>query len=131
MIAGLDLPILPDGWVYEGWGVTQGTPLSTGRFTDPAAADDASPFSDGGPAFPGEDFLTDLPDGVTPPVDLADGSSLIVVSVEPDLAGIDPTGSGPFALKPLALEVPEDHGTATFTDLGAGPQIAVTGTAQF
>ena len=131
MMPGLTLPMLPEGWVYEGWAVTQGMPLTTGRFTDPAAADMASPYSDGGPPFPGEDLLFDLPMGITPPVNLADGSSMLVISVEPDLAGTDPTGDGPFAIKPLAKPVPMDHPTATFTELGAGPVVTVSGTATF
>ena len=131
MAPGLSLPALPAGWVYEGWAVTQGTPLTTGRFSDPAMADLDAPFSDPGPPFPGEDFLTNLPMGVTPPVNLADGSSMIVISVEPDLAGVDPTGPGPFAIKPLALPIPENHPTVMFTALGVGPQPTVSGTISY
>ena len=130
-VAGLTLPALPSGWVYEGWGVTQGVPLSTGRFTDAGAADLASPYSDGGPPFPGEDFLTDLPAQMQPPVDLADGNSMVVISVEPDLAGVDPTGDGPFAIKPLAADVPMGLAGATFSQLGVGPVVSISGTATF
>lgn len=110
----LTLPELPDGWVFEGWGVTQGHPLTTGRFTEATGADSAAPFSgpNPGPPFPGEDFLQNLPPGITPPVDLADGSSLIVITLEPDMAGVDPTGDGPFSIKPLLVLVPDgapDH----------------------
>ncbi len=103
----LDVPTLPDGWVFEGWGVTQGTPLSTGRFSSASGADDSAIFSGplAGPPFPGEDFLTNLPPGVTAPVDLADGSTMIVLTVEPDLDGSDPTGAGPFSMKPLLVAV--------------------------
>ena len=31
--AGLSLPTLPSGWKYEGWAVINGTPISTGTFT--------------------------------------------------------------------------------------------------
>lgn len=105
--ASLALPTLPDGWVFEGWGVTQGLPLTTGRFTSASGADLASPFSgpNPGPPFPGEDFLTNLPAGITPPVDLADGGSMIVITLEPDLGGVDPTGPGPFSIKPLVVQV--------------------------
>jgi hypothetical protein len=105
--ASLDLPTLPTGWVFEGWGVTQGSPLTTGRFTSVSGADLSSPFSgpNPGPPFPGEDFLANLPAGITPPVDLADGSSMIVITVEPDLGGVDPTGPGPFSIKPLVTPV--------------------------
>ena len=106
----LQLPDLPDGWVWEGWGVTQDTPLSSGRFDLAAGADDSSAFSGPlpGPPFPGEDFLSNLPQSVTPPVDLADGASTIVITVEPDLDGTDPTGMGPFSIKPLVKAIPAD-----------------------
>ena len=129
--AALTLPALPDGWVYEGWGVTQGTPLSSGRFTDIAAADLMAPFSgpNAGPPFPGEDFVANLPDAITPPVNLADGASLIVISVEPDLAGVDPTGAGPFSIKPLVGDVPEGLADHTLTAMGANLGTVPSGTA--
>lgn len=129
--AALMLPALPDGWVYEGWAVTQKTPLSTGRFRTAGGADASAAFSGptSGPAFPGEDFVRGLPAGITSPVNLAEGASTIVVSVEPDLGGVDPTGAGPFAIKPLAGVVPAgltDHIlTALAPDLASLP----TGTA--
>lgn len=106
--ASLQLPDLLDGWVWEGWGVTQGSPLSSGRFSSPTAPDESSQFSGPlpGPPFPGEDFLANLPSGVSDAVDLADGSSVIVLTIEPDLGGDDPTGDGPFSIKPLVRMVP-------------------------
>jgi len=114
---GLDLPTLPDGWAYEGWTVIDGQPLSTGRFTDPAGADDADTFSgpDGGPAFPGEDFVANAPDGLTFPVELF--GSTVVISVEPE----PDDGPTPFALKPLVHEVPAGIGDHEVQDMGAGP----------
>lgn len=94
---GLDLPTLPAGWAYEGWAVIDGTPVTTGRFTDVAAMDDAAPFSGAsdGPPFPGEDFLMNAPAGLTFPTDLAGG--LAVISIEPD-----PDDSpAPYTFKPL------------------------------
>jgi hypothetical protein len=104
----LTLPRPPAGWVFEGWGVTQGAPLTTGRFTSVTGPDLASPFSgpNPGPPFPGEDFVARLPAGVVPPVNLADGHSTVVITVEPDIGGHDPTGAGPFAIKPLTGAVP-------------------------
>ncbi|MFT4930622.1 MAG: hypothetical protein ACI91T_000493 [Natronomonas sp.] len=119
----LDLPALPSGWVYEGWAVTRGHPISTGRFGTPAGADshsDHGGMSDG-PPFPGEDLLRNPPMGVSFPADLADGKSKIVVSVEPDLDGTDPTGPKPFAVKPLVASVPEDAADHTSYDLMANP----------
>jgi hypothetical protein len=111
----LRLPQPPPGWVFEGWGVTQDTPLTTGRFTSVTGPDLASPFSgpNPGPPFPGEDFVTRLPAGVVPPVNLADGRSTVVITVEPDIGGNDPTGAGPFSIKPLVAAVPADASPGT------------------
>jgi anti-sigma-K factor RskA len=114
MQASLRLPTTPAGWAWEGWGVTQETPLTTGRFVKAAGADRAAPFSGPkpGPPFPGEDFLQRLPSGISAPADLADGTSMVVLTLEPDLAGKDPTGPAPFSIKPLVGTVPaqaQDH----------------------
>ncbi len=101
---GLTLPTLPAGWVYEGWAVVDGTPISTGRFTDLSAADDFDGFSGtaGGPPYPGEDLLTNAPSGLTFPVDLS--GKTVVISVEPS-----PDNSpAPFTLKPLVGAVPSN-----------------------
>jgi hypothetical protein len=129
----LDVPMLPAGWVYEGWGVTQGTPLSTGRFDSPSGVDDAAPFSgpQPGPPFPGEDFLNNLPAGVAAPVDLADGSSSIVLTVEPDLAGTDPTGPAPFSIKPLLTMVAAGAADHTSIALGLDLSTVPSGAARF
>ena len=107
MKASLNVPTAPAGWAWEGWGVTQETPLTSGRFSKPTGADRSAPFSGpkGGPPFPGEDFVQRLPGGVSAPVDLADGSSMVVLTLEPDLRGKDPTGPGPFSIKPLVAKV--------------------------
>lgn len=131
--ASLALPALPSGWVWEGWGVTQGTPLSTGRFTSAAGADGARPFSGpiAGPPFPGEDFLTSLPSGVTAPVSLADGSSLAVVTIEPDLGGVDPTGAGPFSIKPLLAQIAAGQADHQSVDLARDLSGVPRGVARF
>ena len=115
----LQLPELPEGWVWEGWGVTQGDALTSGRFTSVAGPDGSSEFSGPlpGPPFPGEDFLANLPGTVTSPVDLADGESMVVLTIEPDLDGSDPTGSGPFSIKPLVRAVPADAADHTSIEL--------------
>jgi hypothetical protein len=129
----LTLPTLPSGWVYEGWGVTQGTPLSTGRFMSAAGADDSSAFSGplAGPPFPGEDFLANLPAGVTGPVDLANGSSMVVLSVEPYLDGSDPTGAGPFSIKPFITMIEAGQASHTTVALGLDTSTVPSGTASF
>ncbi len=99
--AGLTLPTLPTGWVYEGWAVVGGTPLSTGTFTNVAMADDDAPFSGNmdAPPFPGEDFLNNAPSGIVFPVDLSGGK--VVISIEP----VPDNSPAPFVLKPLAADV--------------------------
>jgi len=103
-VPSLDLPALPAGWKYEGWAVIDGVPVTSGTYLDVAAADDAAPFSgpEPGPAFPGEDYLVNAPDGVTLPTDLS--GATIVISVEPD----PDDGPMPFVLKPLVGQIPED-----------------------
>lgn len=107
----LDLPELPSGWVYEGWAVHDGTPITSGRFTEVDEADDFAGFSgpEATPPFPGEDFLENAPNGLSFPIDLADGESAIVLSVEPDIDGVDPTGDGPAQAKPLLVAVAENQ----------------------
>lgn len=94
-VAGLSLPTLPAGWVYEGWVVFAGVPTSTGTFTDPNAADsdgpgpNAGPTTTGLPNYPGQDF-------VNPPQNVA-MADMTVITVEPSPDDA-PT---PFAMKPL------------------------------
>ncbi|MCL7763886.1 anti-sigma factor [Polaribacter sp. Z014] len=126
-IAGLGLPTLPDGWKYEGWVVLNGTPVSTGTFTDVNAADEnaaTSPYkgsAGNGPGYPGEDFVTGSAAGVDFPTDLK--GVTVVISVEPS-----PDNSpAPFTLKPLAHEVPADAMNGTVINMGSGPQVSLTG----
>ena len=113
---GLTLPDLPPGWVYEGWAVNSGVPITTGRFTAVDGPDQFRGFSgpQQGPPFPGEDFIVNPPSGLSFPINLADGESKAVISIEPDLNGVDPTGDGPFAIKPLVADIvlgADDHVT--------------------
>jgi len=123
LAASLTLPALPPGWIYEGWAVHRETPLSTGRFSTASGADDFSGFSgtDGDPAppFPGEDFVMNAPASApfVFPINLADGASDAVISVEPDLNGTDPTGPDPFLPKPLKANIR----VGAFTDFTSYP----------
>lgn len=127
-VAGLDLPTLSAGWQYEGWVVFDGTPVSTGTFLDPAMADDnasTSPFKGSlgdGPGYPGEDYLMGSAAGVTFPTDLKERT--IVISVEPSPDNSD----APFALKPLAHDVPADAADHTVISMGTGTVTSLTGT---
>jgi len=102
--AGLTLPDLPAGWAYEGWAVQNGTPLSTGTFTNVSGADSFSGFSgmQGSPPFPGEDFVANAPMGMTFPLDLSGGTAVISIEPVPD------NSPAPFLLKPLVGGIPMD-----------------------
>lgn len=95
--ANFTLPVLPEGWVYEGWVVGETGPLTTGTFTDFSAADGESPFSgaSAGPPVPGEDFFENAPNGETFPLDVR--NRRVVISVEP----VPDNSPAPFAMKPL------------------------------
>ena len=126
-VAGLGLPTLTDGWVYEGWVVLDGTPVSTGTFSTADAADDnaaTSPYKGtvgNGPAFPGEDYVTGSAAGVDFPTDLK--GATIVISVEPS----PDNSAAPFTLKPLAHVVPADAMNHTVISMGAGPLATLSG----
>ena len=93
MQAGLTLPTLPDGWVYEGWVVVDGKPTSTGRFAKASGADSdgagvAAGTAGSAPSFPGQDFIN-------PAKKLPGGMAVISIEPEPD------NSAAPFLLKPL------------------------------
>ncbi|MCA0325648.1 MAG: hypothetical protein LCH89_08605 [Proteobacteria bacterium] len=90
---GLSLPALPaKGWVYEGWVVVNGVPMSTGRFTQVSGADSDGAGKTAGTGsfgpFPGQDFIN-------PAVHLPGGMAVISIEPEPD------NSPAPFLLKPL------------------------------
>lgn len=125
--AALDLPELPAGWMYEGWAVIDGVPVTTGKFTSVSEADKSAIYSEttaAGPAFPGEDFLLNAPANVSFPTDLA--GKTVVISVEPNPDNSD----APFTLKPLVGNVPAsaiDHTLYTMENNATGSN--PTGTA--
>ena len=102
----LMLPTLPAGWMYEGWVVVDGMPISTGRFTSVMGADSdgAGPYAGPMPTppFPGQDFAS-------PPMSLIGGAAVISIEPQPD------DSPGPFTLKPLVDHMIED-------DMGAHMQ---------
>jgi hypothetical protein len=113
-VAGLNLPVLPTGWQYEGWTVIDGIPVTTGRFTDVNAADESAPFSgsEAGPPFPGEDLLVNAPSGLTFPLDLAGKTAVISIEPTPD------DSDAPFVLKPLVGAIPGEATDHVVYDLG-------------
>ncbi|MCR9153642.1 MAG: hypothetical protein NXI09_05995 [Bacteroidetes bacterium] len=100
--AGLELPVLAEGWAYEGWVVINGQALSTGTFTSASGSDEAATYSGtmAGPPFPGEDFLLNAPQGLSFPTDLS--GTTAVISIEP----VPDNSPAPFTLKPLVASIP-------------------------
>jgi hypothetical protein len=101
---GLQLPMLPSGWEYEGWAVINGIKVSTGKFTDPSMPDRSDIYSGplAGPPFPGEDFLQNAPAGLVFPTNLQ--NAMIVITIEP----VPDNSPDPFFVKPLSATVPSD-----------------------
>ncbi len=99
--AGLSLPTLPAGWVYEGWVVGPNGPISTGKFMDVTGSDSdaGGPYAgpDAAPPFPGQDF-------VSPSMSLLGYAAVISIEPYPD------NSPAPFAFKPLVKGVIEDTG---------------------
>lgn len=91
-VAGLSLPVLPEGWTYEGWVAGPDGPVSTGTFTDVSAADSDGAGPTAGPNntpnYPGQDFIT-------PPLSLIGMAAVISVEPVPD------NSPAPFGIKPL------------------------------
>ncbi len=116
--ANFTLPTLGDGWIYEGWVVTENGPISTGTFRDFGAVDSGNPLSSTvnnvGPPIPGEDFFV-APAGSsdTYPIDMR--GQTVVISVEP----VPDNSPNPFLLKPLLSMIATDAETApTAHDFG-------------
>ncbi len=123
--ASLNLPTLPDGWIYEGWVVGEGGPISTGTFTEFGAVDDSNDFSgtenNVGPPIPGEDFFLNAPGGETFPLDVR--GRTVVISVEP----VPDNSTDPFAAKPLTGVAGQDTAPETY-DFGQNFGSLATGT---
>ena len=101
-IASLVLPALPAGWIYEGWAVINGKPVTTGKFSAVSGADASKPYSgpQAAPPFPGEDFLLNAPAGLVFPTNLSGGTAVVTVEPVPD------DSPAPFTLKPLLSAIP-------------------------
>ena len=104
----LNLPTLPAGWVYEGWVIGPGGPVSTGTFTavDGPDGDGGGPASGPGdtPPFPGQDFID-------PATDLIGHAAVISIEPFPD------NSPGPFILKPLVDANIEDVGGGVLQEM--------------
>jgi len=115
---GLDLPVLPAGWIYEGWAVIDGMPVTSGTFSMVDMADNSAPFSSTGmaPPFPGEDYATNAPAGISFPTDLS--GATVVISIEPN----PDNSADPFAFKPLVGMSPSN--AADHTDYAMSNHVA-------
>lgn len=126
-MAGLDLPTLPTGWIYEGWTVINGVPVTSGKFNMLSGTvdmfDGYSSTENPGPPFPGEDYLMNAPKGLSFPTDISGGYAVISVEPYPDN---DPA---PFAIKPLAGMIPTDAQDHTTYMMGLNPTSFPTGMA--
>lgn len=118
--ASLVLPALPAGWLYEGWVVGPGGPVSTGRFSQAEGpdADGAGPTAGpgGAPPFPGQDFINPL-------VSLVGQQAVVSIEPEPD------DSPGPFTLKPLVDMNVEDVGPGMLQPMSNNAASLPTGTA--
>ena len=125
---GLNLPDLTGtDWVYEGWVVIDGVPVTTGKFNSTNQADDFNGYSStqASPPFPGEDFLVNAPSGLTFPTDIAGAKA--VISIEPR----NDNSPAPFQFKPLVGDIPsdaQDHVAYQLTDMSDS---LATGTVSF
>jgi len=101
---GLQLPDPPQGWVYEGWTVIEGIPVTTGTFSRTDRSDDSAPYSGNvrTPNFPGEDYLFNAPEGLTFPTNLQ--GATVAITIEP----VTEDNAAPFGLVPLSGPIPRD-----------------------
>jgi hypothetical protein len=133
---GLNLPTAPAGWKYEGQVVYKGVAVEIGRFSQTNQADEFNKFTtnpDGTPSFPGEDFLQKAPGqlGLEFPTDLTTGEWQVIISVEPDQDGQDPTGSDTFFLQPLKADITQGSQPNKQYPLALNLQDLPTGQATF
>ncbi|MBA4251671.1 MAG: hypothetical protein C0425_08580 [Chlorobiaceae bacterium] len=81
--AGLTIPPPPTGWTYQAWLKVGNNNLNIGRFTSAAGGDTDSTFKGTGvqPLFPGSDFITNAPAGLTFPLDVTNAE--LFITLEP------------------------------------------------
>lgn len=133
---GLKIPHAPEGWAYEGQVIYKDIAITTGRFSQPNQSDSFFGFtpnpSELPSNFPGEDYLQNAPEAldIDFPADLANGQWQIVISLEPDQDGQDPTGDDTFAFQPFKATIPENAKTyqeyALERDLSKLPTATIT-----
>lgn len=107
--AGLNLPPVPAGCAYQGWVITNGQTISTGKFTvlDDSDLDDTYSDELAAPKFPGEDFIKEPPAGFTFPLDLSGASLFITLESSADVSDL------PAGVKVLQATIPADAAAST------------------
>jgi hypothetical protein len=126
--AGLELPTLPEGWIYSGWAINSNVTVPTGNFTSSEGVDNFSGYSsiiEQPYGFPGEDFLVNPPNGLTFPLNLSDGASQAMISVEPDISI-----ERPFFIQPLITDIPANATTQTTYDMNQNLDSIPSGTVR-
>lgn len=116
----LTLPTLPAGWMYEGWVVGPGGPVTTGTFTSASGFDSDAGGPTAGPdptpPFPGQDYIM-------PPMPLIGYAAVITVEPYPDNSPM------PFTLKPLVDGSIDDVGIGVLQSMGNNAGSFPTGMA--
>jgi hypothetical protein len=115
---GLILPSLPEHWKYEAWAVIDGQTLSMGKFLFAYQSDENAPYSGSiaPPSVPGEDFVNNLPEGISQPVIMSGKNIFVTIEPEPDFS------SAPFLLTVLKASIPANaapHLTYNMTNQAA------------
>src|SRR5690606_7727503 len=110
---GLKLPKAPAGWAYEGQMIFKDQVIAMGRFTSGDSKDDfqrCTPHPGRIPPYPGADYLEGGPSrlGLEFPTDLASGDWQVLVTLEPDNHGLDPSGDGSFYLRLLEAKIAQN-----------------------
>jgi hypothetical protein len=117
-------------WAWEARLENGSKKVILGRFQQADGADNDSRYSltsGSGFAFPGEDLLTNLPDGFSAPVNLTTGHYTITVSLEPDEQGSDLSGDLSL-INVLEGTIPANalvHKTLTLKNVFRSPQIVL------
>ena len=123
---GLQLPVLNDGWKYEGWVYFNSLPISTGKFTDPGLADELNQYGGNEPPypFPGEDFNKNAPAGLTFPANLKSKHIRITVEPNPD------DSPNPFGIALLLDTVPNPPIVKTNINMSVAQNAFASGVIQ-
>jgi hypothetical protein len=110
-LPSLNLPLSQQNFIYEIRLINTiaNNSLLIGRFDNPREEDNSKIYSltSEGFKFPGEDLLRNLPEPLEAPLNLANGDYQVVVSLEPDIDGVDITGEDIF-LRLLSKQIPQN-----------------------